>query len=303
MQDGRELSFTSRGARLQYALLMALFRVAIARGLYGFFARALGRVFSRENQVLLSIDGAPPFRVSLNDGYWTRFGLWHKQYEPEIARVLRAAAGAAETFCDCGANKGYWTVRAAPLFDRVIAAEASAATFAALKDTAGTLPNVSLHRVAIHAVSGKQLSFVNVENSHASARLSTGGGERPGDTIETVETRCIDDLLPEGTPALIKLDVEGAEISAFEGAERALRDGAVVIYEDHGSDPSCAPSRYLLERPGIRLYVCDAEAVEIRSVEEIRALKTDPYTGYNLFAARDGSSLLAAILDGLRRDH
>ncbi|MEQ9257690.1 MAG: FkbM family methyltransferase, partial [Roseovarius sp.] len=223
MPETRDLSFTSAGARVQYLLLMALFRVAVTRGLYGRFARALGRLFSAENQALLSIDGAPPFRVPLNDGYWTRFALWNAQYEPEIARVLHAAAGTAELFCDCGANKGYWTVRAAPLFARVVAAEAAGATFAALQATAGQLPNVRLHRVAIHATSGARLTFVNVANSHASARLSGeggpgGGGPGKGDTTETVETRRIDDLVPEGMPALIKLDVEGAEIDALDGA-------------------------------------------------------------------------------------
>lgn len=300
MRQSRELTFSSPSARLQYALLMALFRLAVTRGLYGRFARGLGRLFSAENHVLLSIGGAPPFRVSLNDGYWTRFALWNRHYEPEIARILEAAAGAAELFCDCGANKGYWTVRAAPLFRRVIAAEAAAGTFAALEASAGHLPNVTLHRVAIHSSSGARLTFVNVANSHASARLL--GGARPGrdDTTEPVETRRIDDLVPEGRPALIKLDVEGAEIDALEGAARALRDGAVVIYEDHGGDSSCAPSRHLLADPEMRLFSCDDALLEVTSIDQIAALKTDPFKGYNFVAAHKASPLLAAILARLQ---
>ncbi|MGK7651342.1 hypothetical protein ACSQ76_02590 [Roseovarius sp. B08] len=85
MQDTCELTFSSPGARLQYSLLMALFRLAVSRGLYGRFARGLGRIFNRDNQVFLRIDGAPPFGISLDDGYWTRFALWHEEYEPEVA--------------------------------------------------------------------------------------------------------------------------------------------------------------------------------------------------------------------------
>ncbi|KZY34117.1 methyltransferase FkbM [Roseovarius sp. HI0049] len=299
MQRTRELTFTGAGARLQYTFLMALFRVAVSRGLYGRFARWLGRIFSRDNQVLLSIDGAPPFRVSLNDGYWTRFALWHEEYEPEIAAVLKAASGRAEIFCDCGANKGYWTVRAAPLFDRVIAAEAAEATFAALSVNAGHLPNVTLHRVAIHAVSGERMTFVNVENSHASARLLSDGKPGPGDKTETVETRRIDDLVPEGVPALIKLDVEGAEVAALEGASRAIRDGAVIIYEDHGSDSTCAPSSHLLNTPDTCLFFCDDGFRQVTSLDQVRALKTDPYKGYNLLAAHRDSALLAGIMERL----
>lgn len=295
MRETRDMTFSSPSARLQYRLLMALFRLAAWRSLYGRFARTLARLFSAENQVLLSINGAPPFAVSLDDGYWTRFALWNMQYEPEIARVLTAAAGTAEIFCDCGANKGYWTVRAAPLFDRVIAAEASERTFAALEANAGNLPNVTLHRMAIHSVAHEHLTFVNVANSHASARLQSYGGTGRHDITESVETCRIDDLVPEGVPALIKLDVEGAEVKAFEGATRALRDGAVVIYEDHGSDPTCAPSRHLLKSPEMRLFFCEEDFIQVTSVDQIFALKTDPNKGYNLLAARKQSPLLHVV--------
>ncbi|MGK7654415.1 FkbM family methyltransferase [Roseovarius sp. B08] len=299
MQDTRELTFSSPGARLQYSLLMALFRLAVSRGLYGRFARGLGRIFNRDNQVFLRIDGAPPFGISLDDGYWTRFALWHEEYEPEVAAVLGAASGQAKVFCDCGANKGYWTVRAAALFDRVIAAEAAQATFAALEGNAGRLPNVTLHQVAIHSVSGKHLTFVNVANSHASARLLSDGKPGPGDKTETVVTRRIDDLVPKGVPALIKLDVEGAEVEALKGASRALQEGAVIIYEDHGSDPTCAPSSHLLSIPETCLFFCDDRFSQVTSLDQVRALKTDPYKGYNLLAAHRDSALLARILERL----
>jgi FkbM family methyltransferase len=291
----RYLTFSGPAAGLQYALLMGLFRLAVTRGLYGRFARGLARLFPSGTAVWLHEDGAPPYRIALDDGYWTRFALYRAPYEPEVGAVLRAAAGATPLFCDLGANKGWWTTRAAPLFDRVIAVEASNATFAALQENAAHLPGVTLHRAAIHARSGETMTFVTPPLSHASARLEDGGAATAGDQSETVETLAIDDLVPPGTPALIKLDVEGAEIAAIDGAGRALDDGAVLIYEDHGSDTACTVSAHLLSDPGMRLYSIENGLAPMPDMATIRALKSDPYKGYNFLAAREDSPLVAAI--------
>ncbi|QFT94595.1 hypothetical protein FIU86_17215 [Roseovarius sp. THAF9] len=294
--ETRTLTFSGPGAQLQYAILMALFHVALNRSLFGIFARGLGRIFPADNSALIGIDGAPPFRVSLNDGYWTRFALWHQTYEPEIARLLAAAAPLSDLFCDLGANKGYWTLRASTRFKQIIAVEAAAKTFSTLKANVGHLPNVALERAAIHAQSGQRMTFVNVANSHASSRLLNGGAAGEDNTTETVYTRSIDDLVPAGQPALIKLDVEGAELSAFAGATRALRDGAVIIYEEHGSDPTCAVTRHLLEQPNLQVYCYEDALLRLNSVAAVRALKTDRYKGYNLLAARADSPLLRGIV-------
>ncbi|MGI3212278.1 FkbM family methyltransferase [Roseovarius tibetensis] len=292
------LSFSGPAARVQYALLMGLFRLAVTRPLYGRFARGLGRLFGPDTAVWLHEGGAPPYRISLDDGYWTRFALYHAPYEPEVARVLRAAAGATPLFCDLGANKGYWTTRAASLFDRVIAAEASQDTFRDLSENAGDLDNVTLHRAAIHTRSGEVLTFVNTHNSHASARLQADAPAGARDRVEQVETRAIDDLVPAGTPALIKLDVEGAEIAAIDGAARALTDGAVLIYEDHGNDPACTVSAHLLDQPDMRVFAIHDALVPMPDITTLRGLKTDPYKGYNFLAARHDSPLLTRIAEG-----
>lgn len=299
MSQNRKIGFTGASARVQYLLLMGLFRIAITRGLYGRFARGLGRVFPPQNAVFLRQGDEPPFKIYLNDGYWTRFALYRTDYEPEVAAVLRAAAGHTDMFCDLGANKGYWSVRAAPLSTRIHAVEASAETFAALTENVGNLPNVTRHKRAIHAESGQKLHFLNVPLSHASARIA----EASEGADETVETIAIDDLIPGGTAALVKLDVEGAEIAAFEGAERALDDGSVFIYEDHGGDAECLPSAHLLQDGKNSVYSIAKTPQRLHSVAEIRAVKTDPYKGYNFLVARTESELLRALLEGFAKPH
>jgi len=292
------LSFSGPAARVQYALLMGLFRLAVTRPLYGRFARGLGRIFGPDTAVWLHEGAAPPYRIALDDGYWTRFALYHAPYEPEVAHVLHAAAGATPLFCDLGANKGYWTTRAAPLFDRVIAVEASHDTFRDLSENAGDLDNVTLHRAAIHASSGEVLTFVNTHQSHASARLQADAPAGARDRVEQVETLAIDDLVPPDTSALIKLDVEGAEIAAIAGATRALAEGAVLIYEDHGVDPACTVSAHLLDDPEMRLFAIEDALVPMPDIAAIRARKTDPGKGYNFLAARTGSLLLDRVSRG-----
>ena len=295
------LTFSSPAARLQYTLLMGLFRLAVTRGLYGRFARGLGRLFDSENAVILHDGEAAPYRILLNDGYWTRFALYLAPYEPEVDAVLRAAAGATPLFCDLGANMGYWTPRAEPLFERVIAVEASARTFDRLRGNASALPGVTLHRAAIHALSGQVLTFVNTHLSHASARLMGDIPASAQDRTETVTTLAIDDLVPPGTAALIKLDVEGAEIAAISGAARAIAEGSVLIYEDHGSDPDCTVSAHLLAQPGLSVYSSENGLTAMPDIATIRALKSDPFKGYNFVAARADSPLLAGIMQGFAK--
>lgn len=299
MTARRSLRFSSRSARFQYYLLMGLFRCAIRRGFYGSFARGLGHLFGPENAVYLTQGNEPPFKIYLNDGYWTRFALYHHDYEPEVEQVLLAAAGHADVFCDLGANKGYWSVRAAPRYARVVAVEASQNTFELLRENTAKLPNVMRHKRAIHRTTGDVLNFLNVPLSHASARLA----EVSDGADESVETISIDDLLPARTSALIKLDVEGAEIAAFDGAVRSLADGSVFIYEDHGEDRDCLPSAHLLKNPEICVYSTTNTPKRLSSIDDIRALKTDRFKGYNFLAGHRSSPLLKAILEDFAKSN
>ena len=169
--DERIIRFEGRRARAQYRLLMALYRMVFNRWLYGIFCRLLGLFFDSDTKVVLDLGGGKAFRVYLNDGYWTRFYLYHKDYEPEVRRVLNAARGHAAVFCDLGANSGLWSVYGSSLFDRVIAVEAAESTYGRLVENTGDLPNVKTHHAAIYERSGEILRFVNVHNSHASAHL------------------------------------------------------------------------------------------------------------------------------------
>jgi hypothetical protein len=89
--------------------------------------------------------------------------------------------------------------------------------------------------------------------------------------------------LTDSDRIIIKLDVEGAEISALKGARQVLKRDTLVIYEDHGSDRSHATTRYVFDELRFPVFSIAADGT-ITEVEELCALdqlKTDPKIGYN----------------------
>ncbi|MEO0748517.1 MAG: FkbM family methyltransferase [Pseudomonadota bacterium] len=298
VMDDRIIRFEGRGAQVQYRVLMALYSIVFNRWLYGIFCRALARFFDPDNKVVLDLGDGRAFRIYLNDGYWTRFYLYHRDYEPEVRAVLDAARGHTGLFCDLGANSGLWSVYASALFDQVLSIEAAGKTFGRLSENMADLPGVEARRAAIFERSGETLRFVNVHQSHASAHLALDRGAGTHDTVEEVETVCIDDLVGEGIAALIKLDVEGAEIAAINGANRVIEEGGVFIYEDHGSDLNSEVTRHFMALDGMAVFAIEEAPKKVSNTGDLVHIKTDRYKGYNFLAGREDSALMAAIIDG-----
>jgi FkbM family methyltransferase len=154
-----------------------------------------------------------PISFPAYDAYWARYLYAGAPYEPDVESLFRRFA-AGRVLVDCGANIGYWSVRARELgFTESIAIEANASLIPLLeRNHSGR----NLH-AAVHSTSG---ATVHLGGEGAAASL--------GDTGKPVQTLAIADLGIE-RQALIKLDVEGAEIPAIEGAGAM---DAVFVYED-----------------------------------------------------------------------
>ena len=204
------------------------------------------------------------FVVPKNDGYWWPNSMLGG-YEREIEHVLRRAADKPYDLFDAGANYGYWSILSSSTpfgRHRAAAIEASEGNFRCLVANAsanGGRFHV-LHR-AVLDISGETVRLYGKKHWGLSLRKDW----HPADAgqYEDVETITLDDvaerLFPDRAyPAFIKLDVEGAEIEAIQGAARLIEEGALVAYEDHGKEPSHRISCCVLSRDDLVTWYVEA---------------------------------------------
>jgi len=268
----------------------ALSRPLQQRGLYK-ACRLVGSVAwsGRTATIALGPDAQISFPAS--DPYWNRMLLRSYDHEPEMARFLRLLAGVDYGFVDCGANIGYWSVFVASRAGGgkpVLAVEASASTHARLvANAAAHADKVRTFHRAILDRSGIEVRL-NTE-AHEARGIAAEGESSNGESVTSI---AIDDLLEQqGWAArrlVVKLDVEGVEREALAGMERALGRDALVIYEDHGSDPSHGLTRHILEERGLTVHLLlDDHTIPITRADALDAHKQDRTKGYNLIALRN----------------
>jgi len=276
----------------------------------------LSRFFALENAVIVS-DGKWKFKIYLADGYWTRWMVDGFTYEDEIARVLDRILTPCSLFIDCGANNGYWSLYAASKIgssERVIAIEAGETNFRRLCENM-VLNGRSFRalRKAIFSQSNVSLQFRTHPLWHGSNACVDNVGKPCSEdyAIEVVQSITIDDVFKEiplkhqTGEVIIKVDVEGAEIAALKGAGKLMADGALVIYEDHGSDLACEVTDYILREYGLDVYFLhrdDRLISKVENIQQLVKLKKRPGRGYNLLAARGESPALGRLLNSVRED-
>ncbi len=132
-----------------------------------------------------------------------------------------------ERFVDCGAYTGDTAevlIRRNPAFSRIVAIEADPANFKRLTEWVSTLDGsvasrINALNVAVGATRGK-LHFR--ASGDEGARLAEDGNV-------VVECVPLDDLLAEAPPTFIKMDIEGAEIDALNGARHAIQTHRPIL--------------------------------------------------------------------------
>jgi len=160
-------------------------------------------------------------------------------YELDTARVIKRLLRPGDHFVDGGANIGYFTLLAAKLVGptgRVDAFEPLPDNRARLEANLhrnGLADRVRVHPAALSDAAGTATihRFAGDEGNHGTASLFAGDGAVVARSI-SVPTVRMDEALSDTTPALIKLDVEGAEslaIAGMTGLLRAQRPPAVIL--------------------------------------------------------------------------
>lgn len=133
---------------------------------------------------------------------------------------------------DCGAHVGTWSRALATRFARVIAIEPSEDTFEALSRNMQEFgcTNVELQRAAVGASAGT-VSMAPLD-PRAEALKNTGARfVSEGGTIQRITI----DSLALPSVGFLKLDIEGSEPLALEGARATLlRCRPIVLFENKG---------------------------------------------------------------------
>ncbi len=294
-----------------------IFAVCLLR-LYGVLSRPFGYKWlawvgiwagmfvERDSVCIVRLNADARFRFYLADSYWSKLVCRGFSYEPEIERVLKAVKSLDYLFLDLGANHGYWSVL-------VSSSACSCKTVIAVEPVQSNFDNLCLNnklndcrftaiRGAVCAQGGKQVRInVNPDslaNEAASALVKSGHARSQGEWVESLS---IDQLVSrfgaQNQPVVIKLDVEGLEIEALKGAEQALEREFLLIYEDHGADPTSATSQYVLDCGFSVFHLEHGNYTPITDVQEVNSIKTNPNKGYNLFACRQNSEISSMIQD------
>lgn len=209
--------------------------------------------------------------------------------DDENTRVLMAAVLARDSCCiDVGANLG--TV----LEDMVtVAPDGTHIAYEPLPELCAELrsrfPGVDVRNAAL-SDHGGEATFAHVRSAPAQSGFRATGPEAGGFEEITVRVERLDDSLPEGfVPALVKIDVEGAEEQVLRGALETLRRHRPVVVLEHGNRAAEYGTRpdaifaLLCDQAGLRLF--DMDGVGPYTLERFRAVASPPAaTRWNFFA-------------------
>lgn len=171
-------------------------------------------------------------------------------YDLAVSELLFRLIRPGDLVVDAGANVGYMSVLAATAGARVIAFEPNPELLPILRQNAGS--KIDVRPVGLGARRHTS-TFVTPDASAHNTGLGRLGSETDRGGV-MVEVETLDEALGGQTAAILKLDVEGAELSVLEGADTALRERRLrhIIFEDHHGAGSRVMS-HLLDR-GYTIY-------------------------------------------------
>jgi FkbM family methyltransferase len=281
-REGERMQIVANGPGS--SLQLRLVRLGCRTGHRRRAVRLISPLFPKGNTATVSFSAGGAIDISLSDPYWARL-LVGEPYEEEVGRAIDAAIRRQPQalLLDCGANLGYWSSKYAKQLS-VVAVEAVEPTYKTLQKHALRNNFLALH-YALSSQSGALLDIYWDPHNPEGASGALRDGDRS--MCGRVETISLDDLhraYGHDRPTIVKLDIEGLEVEAFEGA-RVMQDQALFIYEDHGKDRAHEPSQWLWKN-GFVVLDCDGRPLSPMDLDRV---KMDRTRGYNFMAFKKGS--------------
>jgi FkbM family methyltransferase len=149
--------------------------------------------------------------------------VWLEREEQADLEILKKLLKPGDTFVDCGANIGLWTIFASEQVKKngkVFSFEPNPHTFKKLQHNINIslCNNVYSKEVALGKESGK--AYINCDFDHNESQISTL--KKNIDTVVKVRIEKLDSLLNAKTITGLKIDVEGYELNVLKGAEKII---------------------------------------------------------------------------------
>jgi FkbM family methyltransferase len=159
--------------------------------------------------------------------------------EKAVVNCIRSTLKVGDVFVDAGANIGFYTV----LASRIVGSSGKVYCVEMMPDTADQLErNIRINSIKNATIIRKALS--NHSNQEIVANVEPGRYGRASvsvvhskSTNVLVTSTTLDEILDEvGFVQLMKMDIEGAEFQALNGAKSLEKKIGKVIYENWTSD-------------------------------------------------------------------
>lgn len=210
-------------------------------------------------------------------------GIKSHDSEIRLTKFLTRHLKAGDTFVDVGAHYGYYALLASTLTGdkgHVYAIEASAHSYELLKTNTAPLKNIHAYHNAAGEASG-EIVFYEYPGPLAEYNTIIEGAytdkkwfKNVKQTINRVQTLVLDTLIASNpiTNTIIKIDVEGGELSVLKGLSKTLaeRDFTIVTEYLYTQDANTAhhhATDFLLEA-GYKPYSISIDG-SLRRIEQI----------------------------------
>lgn len=297
--------------KLGISLLRLYYRVSAPFGRLGIsrISKLLGTIFLPIGSTKYILDKDATYIIPSGDYYWSTLYIQSHTYEPELGLALKLFADIDFILLDIGANYGFWSVlSSSPNYGSkpAIAVEASGRTFEILQTNSAANRNSfrTVHN-AIWSVKDNDVKLFGSRHGGMSVKSERTGVD---EAFELVKTTTIDDILVKNSDLVgnkslvIKLDVEGVEDRAIEGAKKALEREYILILEEDKWENFGNLVINLRDSLGCKIYfynrnlgrwlsvVTDQDVYDIKKTE--RHLRQ---AGFNFFVAKAESKFDRAM--------
>jgi len=150
---------------------------------------------------------------------------------------------AGTTALDVGANIGNHALFFSSIFNQVIAFEPNPRTFKLLEINTSDVSNISIFHFGLSDTNSEATMYSLPINIGGSTIVKNGQQVPITSLLNKIKLRSLDDLGIVSNVSLIKIDVEGHELSVLRGSERVIRQNKpFVLFEYIPSSESASGS-------------------------------------------------------------